>query len=99
MLTPRTFMVGMGEVSPSLDFDLELWNVRQRERDFVQHALRTLVEIFGAPAFLGARARLDVGAEAPRARDAAPAELAAQAIVAGEGAEQIFFFAQGVGKA
>src|SRR5687768_12915651 len=62
----------------------ELRNVRQRGGDFVQQALGTLVEILGGPAAPGPGARLDVRPQASSARDAAPAELAAQALVAVE---------------
>ena len=47
----------------------------------MQQPLGPLVELLRRPAALGPGARLDVGAQAPRAGDAAPAELAAQAVV------------------
>src|SRR5687767_12565944 len=82
------------------DFQGELGNVRERGGVSVQHALGALVELLRGPAALGPRARLDVGAQVAPARDAAPPELAAQAIVARErGVEVAGMGGEGVGEA
>src|SRR5438105_7690205 len=68
--------------SPELGFQLELRDRVERGRNLVQQALGALVELLGSPAAFRPCAGLEVGAQAPRAGDAAPAELAAQEVVA-----------------
>src|SRR5512138_742567 len=76
LLTPRP---PCGEFTS--DLQRKLRDFGERRGIFPQHALRALVELVRRPAALGARARLDVGAEPAPARHAAPAELASQSVV------------------
>src|SRR5579859_1045443 len=87
-------LCGGGHGISGSDFERELWNVGQRGADFAQDTLGTLLE---RDAFRGG---LDVGADAPAPRHAAPSEFSAQPVVALErGRDVTAGLFEGVGQA